>query len=94
MERLKRIFKIAGHSSWQNLDLSTQSNHLLDIGSAIKVRDRLMHPKVAKDLVVSNQELDSVMNSTKWYRQQYDSIMAERIAKMEARARHDAASQS
>jgi hypothetical protein len=89
-ESLKSLATVAG----KTLDLSTQGNNLLDIGSAVKVRDRLMHPKVAKDLVVSDQEFISVMNSTAWYRRQYDSIMAERIAKMEARAAEDAALQS
>lgn len=45
---------LAGHSRWQ------------DLGAAVTVRDRLMHPKKPEDMIVTDLEMQKVIRTYQW----------------------------
>jgi hypothetical protein len=42
---------------------------------ATKIRDRLMHPKGSRSLVVTNTDLDSVQAATRWFTDYFTAIL-------------------
>jgi hypothetical protein len=49
------------------------------IQSAVRVRDRLTHPKNSKSLEISEQEIDDVAFTVRWFYKQLHSIMQTKI---------------
>ena len=46
------------------------------IRSAVRVRDNLMHPKNSKSLEITEQEIDDVGYTLKWFYREFHSIIA------------------
>lgn len=56
---------LAELNGYGEIDLS--NNGWNELKKSLKVRDRVMHPKKAEDIVISVEELESMMKGLTWY---------------------------
>ena len=57
-----------------------------DLGRAIKIRDRLMHPKGGSDFMVTDEEVEVCMKALAWYRQETERLNTLAAESLEAMA--------
>ena len=60
-----------------------------DLRKAIEVRNRLMHPKAPADLLVSDADIESVLNAAIWFREQIQHLIQENLPKIRAELLND-----
>lgn len=61
---LRSIAKVTGHT----FDLSTQNFEWETFNKAIKIRDRIVHPKTPSDLLITDSELYQVITAGTWFK--------------------------
>jgi len=74
-KRIKDSFKAVSGAVGQSFDLSTQNKEWADFLNSVKVRDRLMHPHCAEDLIVNNLDLALVLRSTAWFHNMFSDAV-------------------
>lgn len=72
--RIKESLKVISELTGYAFDLSTQNVEWEEFNISTKVRDRITHPKVAEDLLVSKEEWMAVIRSTYWYQKMLDQV--------------------
>lgn len=73
--RVKDSLKTLSAATGKPFDLSEQNKEWDDFQKAVKIRDRITHPKIAEDLAISNDEMLLVMNSSKWFHDQFTNTV-------------------
>jgi hypothetical protein len=64
-------FRVASKRLGLSFDLETDGDGWGNLGKAVKIRDRLTHPKNAADLRVSDEELLTVLRARSWVAMEY-----------------------
>jgi len=74
-EGIKLTFKVMSKVARNGFQLDCSVKEWAEFIEATKIRNRLMHPKTAKDLNVSDAELALVANATAWLVNNYAPAM-------------------
>jgi hypothetical protein len=84
-------FAFSEYGKAMNMDFSVNVNDPKwnDLRKAIEVRNRLMHPKAPADLVVSDADIESVLNAAIWFREQIQLLIQENLPKIRAELLND-----
>jgi hypothetical protein len=67
LNNVKFSFKIYSKSVGSSFELSLGGNGWQKLREAVKVRDRLMHPKVITDLDVTDAEVEATKTAFEWF---------------------------
>jgi hypothetical protein len=68
--KLKVVYKTASKAFGQDLAVQFNNNTGWDqFGSAIKIRDRITHPKTRADCQIENEDLHTVKAAEQWFKQ-------------------------
>lgn len=70
---LKFAFKAIARANGIGYKLRVDDNRWALFRQAVRVRDRLMHPKQVADLVVPNEELDQVIHAWGWFTENFNA---------------------
>ncbi len=73
--RVKDSFKALSAATEKPFDLSNQHREWADFTVAVKIRDRITHPKIAEDLAISNDELLLIVRSGTWFHEQFAAVI-------------------
>jgi hypothetical protein len=72
--KIKMVFKfLAKYPGGSQIDLN--DNNFTKLNNSFKVRNRLMHPKSNADLDVTKQEVQSMIDSYRWYIKGYQATL-------------------
>lgn len=74
-EGVKFAFKMMSKVSRNGFELNCSGKEWQEFIAATEIRDRLMHPKTAKDLIINDVELALVANATAWLVNNYAPAM-------------------
>jgi hypothetical protein len=66
-ENLKFTFRIINKLFNAKIDLNLKGNHWNEFLSAIKVRNRITHPKKVDSLLITDSEIEMCKNSSLWF---------------------------
>ena len=78
--RVKDSFKALSAATGKPFDLSNQHREWADFTGAVKIRDRITHPKIAEDLAISDNEMLLVLSSSTWFNERFaDTILGKGV---------------
>lgn len=77
MSNLRFAFALAAKAAGINYQLDVGGAGWQALREALPVRDRLMHPKKAADIIVTDKEVRDALDAFKWVVKQWGSLIAQ-----------------
>jgi hypothetical protein len=81
LSNFRFAFKVAAKASEVDFDVDVSGGEWQALRDALSVRDRLMHPKLAADLMVTDDEVRNAMKAYHWTLDQWGKLAATSLLK-------------